>query len=390
MDQYSEINPSLGYYTVGNQIHFNKIGALMATQGTDQHPEWHFNEHQFDSVDWSLEPDIHILELYRQRAQQLREQYDYLILYFSGGSDSHNVMRAFVDNGLLLDEIVSDHPESGLRHWTDTTKTLDAKNTQSEFHYTLKPLLNWVSTHSPQTRITYNDYFDDMIKIYQRSDDWFMKTREYLHPTAVVRYNRQKMPHIQRLCDQGKKIAFIYGIDKPKLAMINGGYYHYFLDILVNTTTWDLENYRDAKTEHFYWSPDLPLLQVKQSHLVVNWLNDPENRKFQPLLRWPPPKYTDDIAALRSIYDRAIRKPLYPLWDFNLFQVKKPSSTIFSEHDYWFFELHKSTAIYDAWYSGVKHLRNLIPEKWWQYNSQGSISGFVGFISKMRYIGPVK
>jgi len=44
--------------------------------------------------------------LYALRARQLREKYDYLVLYFSGGADSTNILKTFIDNNIFLDEIV--------------------------------------------------------------------------------------------------------------------------------------------------------------------------------------------------------------------------------------------------------------------------------------------
>jgi len=59
------------------------------------------------NVDWTKEPKESFKELCRQRAEQIRDTYDYVIVYFSGGSDSTTVMNAFLDNGIKIDEVVT-------------------------------------------------------------------------------------------------------------------------------------------------------------------------------------------------------------------------------------------------------------------------------------------
>ena len=39
-------------------------------------------------------------------AQQLREKYDYIVLAYSGGADSCNVLNSFLDNGIPIDDII--------------------------------------------------------------------------------------------------------------------------------------------------------------------------------------------------------------------------------------------------------------------------------------------
>ena len=46
-------------------------------------------------------------ELLKERCIQLRDKYNYLILYFSGGSDSETTLQSFIRSGIHLDEIVT-------------------------------------------------------------------------------------------------------------------------------------------------------------------------------------------------------------------------------------------------------------------------------------------
>ena len=100
------MNKNLGYYTVGNREFFSKIQACIHATTTNQDPIWHFNNDVFNNFDWTIEPSETLDELYNARARQLREEYDYVALSYSGGSDSHNILMSFLRQGLHIDELI--------------------------------------------------------------------------------------------------------------------------------------------------------------------------------------------------------------------------------------------------------------------------------------------
>jgi hypothetical protein len=46
-----------------------------------------------------------------------------------------------------------------------------------------------------------------------------------------------------------------------------------FLDKIVNcfTGNWNDPEYTNIHTEFFYWTPDLPEIVIKQSHMIRRW-----------------------------------------------------------------------------------------------------------------------
>jgi hypothetical protein len=93
-----------GFYQVGNFKTFSKMEAIELQQATGIHPHWNFNEEVFKAYDWTQEPPESLWELYTKRARQLREKYDYLVLNFSGGPDSHLMIRAFLENNIPFED----------------------------------------------------------------------------------------------------------------------------------------------------------------------------------------------------------------------------------------------------------------------------------------------
>ena len=120
-----EQNPKLGYYTVGQEKFYSKPMALTKATETNQFPEWNFSNETFGAQNWLIEPNINILDLYRIRAQQLRDKYDYIRLEFSGGGDSTTALYSFINNGIHLDEdAIIDYCRTKLARYKCPSKVL--------------------------------------------------------------------------------------------------------------------------------------------------------------------------------------------------------------------------------------------------------------------------
>ena len=97
----------MGVYKIGDLKFHSKLEAIEMHAKTGIHPHWDFNEAVYSSYDWTKEPDTSISELYRQRAQQIRDRYDYVILNYSSGADSQTILDTFIKHDIKIDEIVS-------------------------------------------------------------------------------------------------------------------------------------------------------------------------------------------------------------------------------------------------------------------------------------------
>ena len=127
----------LGYYLVGWKKFYNKTLALMESNKTGYEVKWVFNDDVYGKIDWTIPIEEPLLEIYKRRAQQLREKYDYLMLYFSGGADSAVILRTFVENNIFLDEIVLQLPEPVRQSFTPND-TAEA-NIYAEIEYSAVP-----------------------------------------------------------------------------------------------------------------------------------------------------------------------------------------------------------------------------------------------------------
>lgn len=383
-DVFLEQNPKLGYYTVGENVYFSKVQALIAGTETNQFPQWNFNNDVYAKMDWQHEPETDILELYRLRAQQLRDKYDYIRIECSGGSDSTQALFGFLLNGIHVDEIVFRYPKAGCETLPTDTRNYKCENTLSEFEFATKPLLNWVATNYPQVKITVHDYSSDMLVNEDRDESWVFSAKEFLQPGHVTKFpNYQTIDH-KLLADGGKSICVLYGIDKPKICIREGKWYLYFMDFQANYANPDIGDYTNITNEYFFWSPDLPEISVKQAHIVKRWFNNPDNRHMQFLAQWP-----NHSVSQRTTYESMIKPLIYPDYDPLTFQVSKPGSNFYSEMDHWFYEKFKDHKLYTSWQAGIKFVEKNIDPKYFN-REMGRAVGFVGFLTPFYYIGDVE
>jgi len=378
-----ETNPKLGFYTVGQNVYYSKVQALIESTKTGEFPHWNFNNNVYGAQVWTEEPEESLATLYQQRAQQLRDQYDYIRLECSGGADSTQTLFSFVLNGIHIDEIVFRYPKTGTEK-LDVTLNYEAKSHLLEYEYATRPLLEWVKVNCPEVKITVHDYSNDMLVNEDRDESWVFSAKEFLQPAHVTKFpNYQTIEH-KYLADSGKRICVLYGIDKPKMCIRDGEWYAYFMDFQANYANPDMGEYTNITNEYFYWSPDLPAITVKQAHTIRNWFNDPANQHLQHLARWP-----NHSVAQRTAYEQMIKPLIYPDYDHLTFQVGKPGSNFYSEMDEWFYQQFQDHKLYRSWMAGINFVETQIDPKF--FNREfGRAVGFIGFLTPFYSIGPAQ
>jgi len=376
-----EQNPKLGFYTIGDTVCYSKVQALIEGTRTGHFPTWNFNNELYGQQNWLEEPAVSLQELYRMRAQQLRDRYDYIRIECSGGGDSTQALFSFLLNNIHLDEVVFRYPKTGSENYRLSSRNFACENTLSEYEYAVKPLLNWIATNYPATKITVHDYSADMLVDEDRDESWVFSAKEFLQPNHVTKFPNYKTIDQRYLADSGKSICVLYGIDKPKMCIRDGQWFLYFMDFQANYANPDIGDYTNITNEYFYWTPDLPEISVKQAHVIMNWFNQPENHHLQYILRWP-----NHNVSQRNTYENLVKPMLYPDYDPLTFQVSKPGSNFYSEMDYWFYKNFEGHKLYQSWKAGIAFVENNIDRKYFNIELNRPVS-FVGFLSPFYCLG---
>jgi len=139
----------LNHETNSSVIFHYKNDALIY-QGLLPHATvyFHWYDQEMSRLNVSFEPIESHDELCRQRAQELRDTYKYLRLWFSGGSDSQTALNSFVNNNIFLDEIViAEYPDGD----NNVDKTASSNR---EIVLAAIPALKKISHLIPNTKIT--------------------------------------------------------------------------------------------------------------------------------------------------------------------------------------------------------------------------------------------
>jgi len=345
------------FYSVGDKKFTHKIESIMCSMKTGESITWDFHKDIFEKVDWLTEPDTSLDEFYKIRAHQIRDQYEYIIVLCSGGADSTNVVKSFLDNDIKIDEIIASAPLSGLRDFKFNDKDTSHNNTMSETVYAQIPLIKDIANLHPEIKITIHDYFEDILSY--DSEEWIYSCEDWLHPSSSARYYFERHRHLKDLAENGKRMAFVYGIDKPTVIHWHSGdIFLLFTDLTVNVQRPPFKTtYPNVDNVLFYWTHDLPQMIVKQAHTVSKWMHRPENFRalsFMYNIQHHGKETWGEQRARHSKYERAIVPALYPRTHRKVFQAEKPESLFLGEHDNWFYRHHHSTRAYDIMVNDVK------------------------------------
>lgn len=380
-----EPNKKLGYYLVNDSIYYNKFQALMEARRTNAQIRWFFNEDKFIPFPWHVEPSESINEIYRRRAQQLRDRYDYIRVEASGGSDSNTVIFSFLLNNIPLDEVVYRYPKIADRHTTTNIVDQRPENSLSEWELAAQPLLKWIATNYPQTKISIIDYSESVADPkFGKNESWIFETKNYISPSYCMGKFDNNVEDFLHIADHGSKMCIIYGAEKPKIFIKDDKFFVYFVDNHTGHTTPSVGDYTNITNEPFFWTPDMPELIAKQAHLVKNWMEQPANNKFADAVRWP----LHTSIKTRTLYEQIVRSIVYPHFDVNTFQTTKPLVNITNEMDAWFFENYKDTAVYSVWKEGIDYLTtNIDPEYIVTNVASGQMTDIKSFESPYYYFG---
>lgn len=356
------INKKLGYYICDNLEFDSKIRACVHAVEHAKPVTWVFNNDEFNKYDWTKEPELSLDQLYDRRARQLREQYDYLILSYSGGADSHNILTAFQRQGLHIDEIITNTmTKASAKAMTVDINNKEAYNApEAEYHLNTVERLKDIHKTMPGTKITVTDCSDALFDELETAGDasWVLNKREGLNPAGMTRFNYLHFTEIRKNFDKDKKIGVVVGIEKPRTMIHRGELMMAFSDRTTNmiTVAEHLKEYPNSTVEFFYWTPDCVEILIKQGHVIKKWLE--ANPQHQAM--WQTKTVTPDVYRL--VHDPLLRGLLYTTWDNNWFQSKKAIYDWYSEFDSWFTDLYTGTKAHNVWREGLDYVQNkLVP-----------------------------
>lgn len=248
------------YYDNESKVYYNQLDAVASKK-----PCWlYFHDREMALVDWKTEPSQSLDQLYKARAEYIRDNNKYVILCYSGGHDSTNILETFYYNNIHIDEILVVGALS-----QDSYEGSD-ENHNGELYKNVFPTLNKLNL--PNTKITVVDY-----------TKWFNDPKNF---TTIMMYGNEWTKYIGGFksvhtlfwrdlkkfigYENSKQTAYIMGSDKVYLNYeVDKPSYVRFSDL----SFFDYgSNYEDEnfKRVNFYTDshPTATDITRKQAHLV--------------------------------------------------------------------------------------------------------------------------
>ena len=381
----SSFNKRLGYYTVGDQDFESKIAAALYAVKVNKPLQWVFNDKIFSSYNWQQEPEESLDELYNKRARQIRNKYDYVIISYSGGADSHNLLMSFIRQNLHVDEIIVNTTEKANSIVVNDVANKHASNAGAEHELQTVPRLKELAPLIPKTKITILDLSDYVFSGFEKAKDasWVLEKKEGLNPAGVSRFNYIFYNEVRKNFDKDKKIALVLGIEKPKVTIKDGDLYLRFTDRTANiiTVAEHVKDYTNTTIEFFYWSPECAPMLIKQGHVIRRWL------EANPHLQKDFLAENVNFGTLRLIHERVLRSVVYTTWDVNWYQADKAVKDWYTEFDSWFTNGYRDTKAFQIWKEGIDFVKESLEP--YHQTIDGEIDGLKGF-AKYYKIGPIR
>jgi hypothetical protein len=340
------------YYNKNKKTWQNRFDAL-------QDPSvavFYFHEKELRKTNWKIEPLESLQELYHQRAQWIRDNYEYVILAYSGGIDSTNVLESFYYNGIHIDEIVSVGALSQDKTWGSD------ENHNGDLYYNVFPTLDKLNL--PATKISIVDYtrefdtIDNLTALQKFGTDYHKELGTHISPHNLWWYDLKKFIG----ANNDKKTAVVFGFEKPWFRYTGAGQtYLQFKDTFFQSYG---ANFTDQNFHrvNFYSDENTGTLMCKQGHVIKNWFYKNNMHK------------ANNYQFFYKNHDKIIEKLIYPNMKHPLeFHSKKTPQNVLSYRDTYLKTL-KNEPLYQIHTSALKKHFQLYPFDAPKKNNEASIA----------------
>jgi hypothetical protein len=208
---------------------------------------FHVHEEQYDLLDWKTEPTESFELLMDIHAHRLRQKYNYLILNWSGGTDSQTIYNVFKRNNIHIDEICVKYSTAESCFFPESNALWLKEN-------------HWDAT----TKITIiNDQDSSRREVVLNNEDWLFNNTGDFRRFGTCGIDMGDI-RIANDLHSGMNWGIIIGLEKPEVVFINNKWYATMPDSSIR----GLPGY-DDNVETFFLEPKIHL---KQCHMLKNFL----------------------------------------------------------------------------------------------------------------------
>ena len=286
------------YYSEDKKVFHSKLHALYYSKQNNKRVWFYYYDDIWSNLDWSIEPTQSLNYYYKDYAQKIRDEYDYVILCYSGWYDSSNILETFYYNQIPLDKIIIVGAFS-----QDSSSGVD-ENHNGELYHNAFPLIQTLGLSNITETFDYSKLFNDMnnFTVYH-NEDWFHQIQGFYSPHNWFWCDLEKYVVPNSMKD--KKVAILFGKDKPKYE--DGKFW--FSDNACLSYAYGANPVENIRRINFYWEPEYPWILLKQVHTLKNTKSRFTNLEVDRIvynLKHPilfkSPKSPNCVLSLRDEY----------------------------------------------------------------------------------------
>jgi len=326
------------YNGMTGKFYDNRYDAIVDKFHNNQSVLFYYRDNEYERVNWLIEPKETLNQLYKERAQQIRDTYDHVVICYSGGIDSTNVLETFYYNNIHIDEIVCVGSFS-----QDTSGDID-QNHNKDIYSNVVPTLNMM--HLPNTKKTFLDYttYFNNLSNFSLYNDYGIEYYKYIgfYPsvTYLFWYDLPKFLNLK------KNSVIIYGVEKPFPHIDDKGkFYFEFTDAsMMSYSKYDINSYARV---NFYSDPESEKIILKQHHLIKNY--------YSELFSMGMINCRESFTKKNSKYLDVIHKIIYDTKNPLTYVSKKGSNSFLSVRDS-YLPKKKNSDIWNFYGKSISHM----------------------------------
>lgn len=209
----------------------------------------------FDMVDWTIEPEKSWEQITYERMMNIRDSHPKIMLWYSGGSDSHYILELCLRHNIKIDEICicrteyKNFPNEWFNHDTDNYAIPFVKKYASHIPLYVHIGDDWGAFDTDNT-LSFENFFSHNNIFLSNNARAYVDTHKKYYEKGFVMIHGSTEPTV------------VYDHNDKK----------YYADL------WDTDNFLDrnslTNTIAFFTNPEVPEIHIKQCHLVKNYLRE--------------------------------------------------------------------------------------------------------------------
>ena len=318
------------HYICNNKKFVSKLEVLREHKKSKQAMQFCVPE-AYENYDFTIPPKETLENLCKQKALDIRANNDKIVIWYSGGCDSHYVLDIFLKNNIKVDEIHM--VKSGFSN-------ADYEIEKYAIPFVKKLNIKTV-VHEPTL-----DYYE---KRYVENEKQLGTANEYWHHFRL----NNDFENLQHHDTEG--VAHIFGKEKPTLCFVYGKWYVYMLDVDVTPQPHQINFFSDD-----------PIVHSKQCHMLIQEIQLMKNQSDYNKVTW----YHED----QNFWNRSIGR-----YQNSTFPLKEMMDDTFNNKDAEAIKQAPSHIV-DAWQNKNKTLVEELGAD--VFNNGDPAIGTIGIFSK--------